>query len=69
LEQIYGNISFIRKTLLIFKSVNEALANPTVNRWEFEYQFTMIKEIVHIIDRGLIIRDVVVQDPNGWCHD
>jgi hypothetical protein len=48
----------MRKTLLIFKSVNEALANPTVNRWEFEYQFTMIKEIVHIIDRGLIIRDV-----------
>ncbi|MBC5842115.1 PAS domain S-box protein [Flavobacterium sp. F-380] len=42
----------------IQESVNEALANPTVNRWEFEYRiYNDKREIIYIIDRGLIIRD------------
>lgn len=39
-------------------SVNRALASPTVNRWEFEYRiYNDKREIIYIIDRGLIIRD------------
>ena len=42
----------------IQESVNEALTNPTVNRWEFEYRiYNDTREIIYIIDRGLIIRD------------
>jgi light-regulated signal transduction histidine kinase (bacteriophytochrome) len=42
----------------IQESVNEALANPTVNRWEFEYRiYNEKREIIYTIDRGLIIRD------------
>ncbi len=42
----------------IKKSIQQAIANPSTSRWELEYRvFNEHKEILYVIDRGVIIRN------------
>lgn len=42
----------------IQESINEAISNPLINRWELEYRiFNEQEETLYVIDRGVIIRN------------